>query len=41
MKPNLYKGDTSGCATKKTAMCRNSGANSGAKNGDGTTEFEK
>lgn len=41
MKANLYKGYTIGCTTRNTAMCRNSGANSGAKDGDGTTEFEK
>lgn len=38
MKANLYKSDTSGCTTGNTAMCRNGGPNSGAKDGDGTTE---
>jgi hypothetical protein len=41
MRTNLYKGGTRRFTTINTAICRNGGANSGAKDGDGTTELEK
>jgi len=41
MRTNLYKGGTRGFTTINTAICRNGGANNGAKDGDGTTELEK